>query len=72
MLQAENDRIVDNEGQTALAARMPHCRLVVVKGAMHEILKETDEIRAELWKAIAEFIDLENGPDFGPFVAPAK
>lgn len=72
MLQAENDRIVDNEGQTALAARMPHCRLVVVKGAMHEILKEMDEIRAELWKAIAEFIDLENGPDFGPFVAPAK
>ncbi|WP_417449332.1 alpha/beta fold hydrolase [Kordiimonas sp.] len=70
MLQAEHDRIVDNDGQSAFAARLPHGRLVVVKGAMHEILKETDDIRAALWEEIGEFIDLENGPDFGPFVSP--
>ncbi|WP_417464474.1 alpha/beta fold hydrolase [Kordiimonas sp.] len=72
MLQAEKDRIVDNDAQTAFAARLPHGRLVVIKGAMHEILKETDEIRGELWEAIAEFIDLENGPDFGPFVKASE
>lgn len=64
MLQAEKDRIVDNGAQTALAARMPNCKLVVIKGAMHEILKETDEMRADVWRAISEFIDLENGPTF--------
>ena len=68
ILQAELDVIVDNKAQTALAERLPHGRLVVIEGAMHEILKETDSIRAHVWHAISDFIDLENGPDFGPFV----
>jgi lysophospholipase len=67
MLQAENDKIVDNAAQRAFSDRLPHGRLVVIKGAMHEILKETDGMRAQVWRAIGEFIDLENGPEFGPF-----
>jgi len=65
MLQAEKDSIVDNAAQTKLAERMPNAKLVVIKGAMHEILKETDGMRADLWHAIAAWMDLVNGPVFG-------
>jgi len=64
ILQASEDQIVDNDAQTDIAAHLPHGRLVKIEGAMHEILKETDDHRAEVWKAIADFIDLKKGPDF--------
>ena len=64
ILQAGEDVIVDNNAQTKFAKRLPNGNLVVIEGAMHEILKETDEHRAQVWQAIAEFIDLENGPDY--------
>lgn len=64
VLQASEDRIVDNDAQRALVDRMPHARLAVIDGAMHEILKERDEMRAQVWQAIGEFIDLKNGPSF--------
>lgn len=64
MLQASEDTIVDTKAQTEFAARMPHATLVPIEGAMHELLKETDEHRRQIWNAIAGFIDLRNGPDF--------
>jgi len=64
VLQAEADSIVDNKAQTAFVARMPNAKLVHIEGAMHEILKETDDHRAQVWQAISEFIDLKNGPHF--------
>jgi lysophospholipase len=64
MFQAGEDQIVSNSRQRAFAERLPNGRLVVIEGAMHEILKETDEHREQIWKAIGEFIDLENGPQF--------
>lgn len=64
ILQASEDVIVDNKAQSKFAARLPHGTLVVIEGAMHEILKEADPQRAAVWQAISEFIDLENGPDF--------
>jgi lysophospholipase len=64
ILQASEDKIVDNAAQNALSARLPHGNLVKIEGAMHEILKETDEHRAAVWRAIADFIDLKDGPDF--------
>lgn len=64
MLQASEDTIVDRGAQTKLADRMPNARLVAVEGAMHEILKESDEHRRKVWDAIADFIDLKHGPDF--------
>lgn len=64
-LQAGEDTIVDNKKQKALFERLPHGRLVRIDGAMHEILKETDEHRAAVWRAIGEFMDLKRGPQFG-------
>lgn len=71
MLQAEEDKIVDNKAQTAFANRLPHGRLVVIKGSMHEILKETDAMRAQVWDAIATFMDLEHRPVFAEEALPA-
>lgn len=64
ILQATEDQIVDVKAQSDLAAHLPHGRLVRIEGAMHEILKESDEHRAKVWDAISEFIDLKRGPDF--------
>ncbi|MFC3052512.1 alpha/beta fold hydrolase [Kordiimonas pumila] len=63
ILQASEDKIVDNTAQTAFAKRLPHGKLVVIEGAMHEILKEKDEYRAAVWAAIADFIVLNNASD---------
>lgn len=64
ILQASEDQIVDNDAQTELAALLPHGRLVQIEGAMHEILKESDPLRVQVWDAIGDFIDLRRGPDF--------
>lgn len=58
-LLAGQDRIVSNEDSRAFAARLPNARYVEVSGAAHEILKETDPLRAEAWAAISDFLDLE-------------
>lgn len=64
MLQAGEDQIVDNSAQDKLVARMPNARLVKIDGAMHEILKETDDHRAAVWDAIREFMSLRERPEF--------
>lgn len=64
ILQAGEDTIVDNKAQSDFARKIPHGKLVVVEGAMHELLKETDAHRAKVWQAIAEFMDLQERPDF--------
>lgn len=64
VLQASEDQIVDVKSQTDLVSLMPHARLVKINGAMHEILKESDEHRAKVWEAIGDFVDLKKGPDF--------
>jgi len=47
---AGQDRLVDNKAQAALVARMAHGRYVEIPGALHEILMETDELRAPFWR----------------------
>lgn len=49
---AEQEKLVDNAAQKDVAERLPDGRFVTVKGALHEILMETDERRAVFW---AEF-----------------
>ena len=49
---AEQEKLVDNEAQAHAAASLPKGRLVSVKGALHEILMETDDKRDVFW---AEF-----------------
>lgn len=50
--QAEDEKLVDNAAQDQVARSLPQGKLVVVKGALHEILMETDDKRAVFW---AEF-----------------
>ncbi len=52
ILSAGADLIVDNTAQAYAAARLPKGRLVAVPGARHEIIQETDDLRAVFW---AEF-----------------
>lgn len=46
---AEEEKLVDNSSHEHIAKRLPDCEHVTVEGAMHEILMETDERRAEFW-----------------------
>lgn len=46
---AGEDALVDNVGQRAVAEALPNGRFVVVRGAAHEILMETDDLRAQFW-----------------------
>ena len=49
IMAAGNDLLVDNVGVRAIAARLPRGRYVEVPDAYHEILMETDDIRATFW-----------------------
>jgi len=44
------DLLVDSYGQTLVAAHLPHCRFLEIPEAFHEILVETDDIRAIFWR----------------------
>lgn len=55
VLTAGEERLVDNAGSRLVAARLPQGRILDVPGAYHEILQETDDVRAVFWR---EFDDL--------------
>ena len=55
VVAAGDDKLVDVVGQRAVTARVPGARFVEIAGAYHEILQETDDVRAVWWK---EFDDL--------------
>jgi len=46
---AGEDALVDNVAQQAVTEALPNGRFVVVRGAAHEILMETDDLRAQFW-----------------------
>ena len=50
ILSAAHEGLVDNEGQQKIASRLPHGRIVEIPGAFHEIMMETDDIRAVFWR----------------------
>lgn len=50
VLAAGEDRLVDNRGLRRVTARFPKGRCVEIPGAFHEILQETDDIRAIFWR----------------------
>lgn len=47
---AGEERLVDNAGQRLVAGRIPGARFVEADGAYHEILMETDALRAAFWR----------------------
>jgi len=50
MLSAAQEGMVDNDGQRLIAGRLLRCRFVEIPGAFHEIMMETDDIRAVFWR----------------------
>lgn len=57
LVGAEYDRLCTNAAQIAVAERTPHGRYVKVKGAFHEIMMETDALRAVFWDAFDTLAD---------------
>jgi lysophospholipase len=47
---AQEEALVNRSLQQRLAKRFKNGRMVLVKGARHEILMETDDLRAEFWE----------------------
>ncbi|MBN9090822.1 MAG: alpha/beta hydrolase [Reyranella sp.] len=56
MFSAGQDTVVDPTVHMTVAMRMKHCRLVTFDTAMHEIMMETDDIRARFWTEFDGFI----------------
>ena len=53
---AAEEKLVDNASHSAFCARLPDCEHVTVEGALHEILMETDERRAEFWEGFQRLL----------------
>ena len=51
LVSAGDDPLVDPRSHPRAAARLPRGRLVTVAGALHEVMMETDPLRAEFWQA---------------------
>jgi lysophospholipase len=56
ILTPELDRVVCPRAQIDVCSRMPRCRRIVIREARHEVLMETDRIRAAVWKAFDDFV----------------
>jgi lysophospholipase len=54
---AGRDRIVDTAAEREFAARLPHGTYLEFEDAEHEILMETDSIRARFWQAFDAFVE---------------
>jgi lysophospholipase len=49
VVSAEAETIVDNASHIRICGQLPNAQLRVVAGAKHELLHETDAIRAAFW-----------------------
>ena len=57
VLGAGDERLVDNADQRAITARIPKGRYLEIPGAYHELLQETDDIRAVVWREFDALAD---------------
>jgi lysophospholipase len=57
VMSAGAEALVDNASHAAIAEQLPNARHVTIDGAFHEIMMETDDIRAKFW---AEFDAVAN------------
>ena len=53
---AAEEQLVDNATHTSICKRLPDCEHVTIEGAMHEILMETDDKRAEFWEGFQRLL----------------
>lgn len=61
MCCAGKDRIVSVAAQRSISSRLPNCRFTLIPAARHELLRETDAIRALFWKEFDAFLGV-TGP----------
>ncbi|OQW57293.1 MAG: hypothetical protein A4S17_04835 [Proteobacteria bacterium HN_bin10] len=54
---AGEEQLVDNASHEAVAHQLPDARHIVIEGARHEILMETDAIRAQFWAAFDQLAE---------------
>lgn len=59
---AGTDRLIDRDALICAAANVERGELLSIDGANHEVLIETDAIRAKFWAAFDAFIDRHLGP----------
>lgn len=57
IVSASGEKLVDNSAQARIADLLPDGRRVTVDGASHEILMETDPLRAQFWSAFDDLAD---------------
>ncbi|MBS3733062.1 MAG: alpha/beta hydrolase [Desulfobacterales bacterium] len=50
------ERIVSRRAHLRICRRLPDCHFVVINGAKHEILKETDALQQQFWQAFDRFV----------------
>ncbi|MDO8288452.1 MAG: alpha/beta hydrolase [Parvibaculum sp.] len=56
IIMAGEDRLIDRAALTFAAAHITGAELVAIEGSHHEILIETDALRAQFWIAFDDFI----------------
>jgi lysophospholipase len=66
---AGDDDRVQTPASAAIARRLPNCRYLEIEGAYHEILQETDAIRAVWWEAFDELVEKVAPRSAGPHMS---
>lgn len=56
IVRAGQEQIVSNAAQEWLCRELPNARLVDIAAAKHEILNETDAVRATFWREVDAFL----------------
>jgi lysophospholipase len=56
VMGAELEKLVDNDDQRLITARIPRGRWIEIPGAYHELFQETDAIRALVWREFDGFV----------------
>lgn len=54
---AEDEQLVENEAHGRIADLLPNAEHIIVPGAYHEILMETDDLRAQFWDAFDRLLE---------------
>lgn len=58
ILLAEEERVVINATTFEMFETHPTAKIVMVKGARHEIYRETDDIREKMWEEVGAFLEI--------------
>jgi lysophospholipase len=57
VMSAGEEQLVDNASHAELATLLPNARHIMIEGARHEIMMETDDLRAQFWAAFDVIAD---------------